>query len=59
MKIRVYPNTKTFRCPKALAEEIDRLAKTVDRHAADIMRQAISSFVAYYKERPAELRRLV
>ena len=58
MKIRVFPSTKTFRCPKKLSEEIDLLARSVDRHAADIMRQAISSFVAYYIERPAELRRL-
>jgi predicted transcriptional regulator len=59
MKIRVLPSSKTFRCHKALADEIDRLAKLVDRHASDIMREAISSFVAYYRDRPAELRRLV
>jgi len=55
--LTVHSASRTFRLPQSLDAEIVELAKAVPRHPSELIRDAVSQYVRFYRENPRELAR--
>ena len=53
--LSIQNTSRTFRLPNTLDAEIVELAKAVPRHPSDLIRDAVSQYVRFYRDNPNEL----
>ena len=55
MRKNIYTETRNFRVTRALNDEIRKLAEKVNRQESDIIRDAVASYVMFYRDNPVEI----
>ena len=53
--LTIHNASRTFRLPHTLDAEIVELAKAIPRHTSDLIRDAVTQYVRFYREHPQEL----
>ena len=49
---QIHNITKTFRCPKEFADEINAMARNANRHASDFIRDAVYHYLIECRKNP-------
>ena len=55
LKKTIYTQLRNFRVSPALNDEIRILAGKVNRQESDLIREAVASYIMFYREHPNEL----
>lgn len=55
--MQIYNKIISFRCPNTLAESLNEVASYANRHASDIIREAVFQYVKVCQQKPDHSKR--